>query len=281
MTEILGLDQVKRLPGGEYVYTAASAKTAAAASREYQAILAKSQALTIVRGRASLANAKTVGKILDDQRSFAARAAYDEKNLYLQFVVNSPNDLLNAASDPRLVFKGGNLLDIQLATDSAAAANRKTPAPGDVRLLITRQAGSSTASTGAGQAGSGTAVKPVTVLFRPKVKGFTGQPIVLTSPTGKEEFDAITILPQVELTYAKTAAGFKVVATIPLDVLGWKPTPGASVKIDLGYLFGNITGTLVNVRSYWSNHGFSAGVVNDVPNESRLEPKLWGNATVE
>jgi hypothetical protein len=29
------------------------------------------------------------------------------------------------------------------------------------------------------------------------------------------------------------------------------------------------------------NNSFSANVVNDVPNESRLEPAQWGKATVE
>lgn len=34
-------------------------------------------------------------------------------------------------------------------------------------------------------------------------------------------------------------------------------------------------------RSYWSNNGFSANVLNDVPNESKLEPAEWGEAEVE
>ena len=30
-----------------------------------------------------------------------------------------------------------------------------------------------------------------------------------------------------------------------------------------------------------TNAGFAAGVLNDIPTESRLEPKEWGIATVE
>jgi hypothetical protein len=64
-------------------------------------------------------------------------------------------------------------------------------------------------------------------------------------------------------------------------VLGWKPQSGQTVKMDVGYLFGNAPGTQSAARAYWMNNGFSANVVNDVPNESRLEPAEWGTATVE
>jgi hypothetical protein len=34
-------------------------------------------------------------------------------------------------------------------------------------------------------------------------------------------------------------------------------------------------------RTYLNNSSFSANVVDDIPNESRLEPKEWGEAGVE
>lgn len=263
VTEVLGLDTVQRLPNREYEYTEDNLKTATAAQAEYKAKLAKSQKLTIARGRNLLDGAKPVGKIVDPQRSFSARAAYDAQNLYVMYDVASPNELTNEVADPNLVFKGGNLLDIQLATDPGADAKRKTPAPGDVRLLVTRQGG-----------------KPFAVLLRPKVKGFKGQPIVLKSPTGQEPFDAIETV-EIKLDYQKAPGSFRAVATIPLKLLGWTLQPGQTVKMDLGYIYGNAAGNEASVRSYWSNNGFSAGVLHDVPNESRLEPQEWGTATVE
>jgi hypothetical protein len=113
------------------------------------------------------------------------------------------------------------------------------------------------------------------------VKGFTGEPTVLNSPTGKESFDAIEVVESVGLEYRKTGSGFSALVSIPLELLGLNPSSGQTVRMDVGYLYGNATGTLVAARSYWSNHGFSANVVNDVPNESRLEPAQWGKATVE
>jgi hypothetical protein len=264
VTEILGLDSVQRLAGGTYVHTEDHVKQAAQAQQEYAALLAKSQRLEIARGKGSLPSAATVGKSLDDRRGFQARAAYDEQNLYVVYEVRSPAELVNEIADPKTVFKGGNALDIQIAADASADPKRKTPVPGDVRILVTRQKGA-----------------PYVVVFRPKVKGFTGEPTVLVSPTGKESFDSIEVVGSVTLQYKKTAEGFEATATIPLALLGWTPKPGASVRMDLGYLFGNPAGSQVAARAYWANTGFSAGVVYDIPNESRLEPAEWGTATVE
>lgn len=264
VTEILGLDTVKRLPGGIYTHTEAGAKAAADALADYERAKARSQRLEIVRGRAALGLAKGVVKTVDAGRAFTARAAYDEKNLYVAYDVTSPAELRNETTDPRIIFKGGNLLDIQLAADSAADPKRKIPAPGDLRILVTRQKG-----------------KPTAVVYRPKVKGFLGQPVVLTSPTGKESFDAIDLTDKVTLEYAKAAGGFKVVVVIPLEVIGWTPKPGTTVRLDLGYVFGNSTGSQTSLRAYWTNNSFSANVTNDIPNESRLEPAEWGTAVVE
>ncbi|MBI4025438.1 MAG: hypothetical protein HY360_10695 [Verrucomicrobia bacterium] len=264
VTEILGLETVKRLPGGAYLHTEENVKMAAAALAEYEQAKTRGQRLEIVRGRNGLPSAKAVNRIVDANRAFTARTAYDEKNLYIAYDVTSPVGLVNEITDPHLIFKGGNLLDIQLAADSQADPNRKTPAPGDARILVTRQKG-----------------KPVAVVFRPKVKDFKGEPIVLTSGTGKESFDAIEVTDKINLDYAKTQAGFRAIVTIPLAVIGWTPRPGATVQMDFGYIFGNATGQAVSLRAYWSNNSFSANVVADVPNESRLEPKEWGLATVE
>ena len=58
--------------------------------------------------------------------------------------------------------------------------------------------------------------------------------------------------------------------------------PGQKFKMDLGYIFGNAQGVGKAVRrAYIFNNSFSANVIDDIPNESRLEPKEWGEATVE
>ncbi len=264
ITEIFGLDTVKRLPGGTYTITDADAKKVIDAQTDYQAKLARGQRLTVVRSRTALDMAPPVSKTVNAGQAFQARAAYDEKNLYVMFDVTSPSPLVNGMTDPQLLFKGGNCLDIQLAADPTANAKRDTPALGDQRLLVSRQAG-----------------KPIAVLYTPKVKDFKGQPVVFR--TGNvESFDSIAVVDQIALNYQQATNGaFRAVVTVPLALLGWTPQPGTKVKMDLGYIFGNNEGTKAMVRSYWSNNGFSANVLNDVPNESKLTPKEWGMAEVE
>jgi hypothetical protein len=266
---------VKRLPGGTYVHREEDVQAAAEALARYQALLAQAQRLEIVRGRAALDVSPGVRKTVDPNRKFTVRAAYDEQNFYLRFDVTSPHELVNEITDPHIVFKGGNLLDLQIATDPTADPQRKTPAPGDVRVLITRQNTPPTPSlTKEGMRG-------VAVVYRPKVQGFAGPPIVLTSPVGQESFDGIEATDQVGLEYNQTPDGFTAVATLPLVLLGWTPQPGAEVRLDAGYLFGNANGSQVALRAYWTNNSFAANVTNDIPTESRLEPDQWGTATVE
>lgn len=264
ISEVSGLETVKLLGGGTYKHSEAAVQQTVAAWRDHEARLAKAKKVTIVRGRQALATAPSAGKILTPGQSFTARLAYDADNLYVRYDVAAPAPLVNAAADPQTIFKGGNLLDLQLAADPAADPARTSPALGDVRVLITRRDG-----------------KPFAVIYRPKVKGFAGTRIVLTSPTGKEEFDAIETTEKIKLDLAPASEGFTATVTIPLSELGWRPKPGGRVRLDVGYVFGNDTGVKATGRAYWANDGFAAGVLNDIPNESRLVPKEWGEVEVE
>jgi hypothetical protein len=173
VTEVLGLDTIKPLPATPFTLTAEQVKTAVNALTAYQAQTGQGAKLVIANGRQALDAGKGVEKSLDGARRFTARVARDEQNLYVRFDVVAPNELVNAVADPKLLFKGGNCLDIQLAADPGADPQRKTPAPGDVRLLVTRQV-----------AADGKTVKPFAVLYQTKVKDFKGEPIVLVSRPG-------------------------------------------------------------------------------------------------
>ena len=264
--EILGLDTIKPLTDGQYVLSEQDAATAAKAIADYNTAVAKAGGLSIGRGKPSLSAARTVGKDLEGTRGFKAALAYDEQNLYAEFTVKADHPLVNAEPDPRIVFKGGNLIDIQLATDPKADAARKTPALGDLRLLVSRDPEGKTKA----------------ILYQPRVAGFEGERIVLKSPTGEEPFDAIRdVSDMVGLEYRAHADGFTATVTVPLDLINFVPQPGQQVACDLGYIFGNKVGTRAMVRTYWINNGFSANVVEDIPNESRLEPAQWGKAIIE
>ncbi len=262
--EVTGLDTVKRLPTKQYAISDQLAKQVATEYKIYQQGLKGQKRLMVVRGHDALDDARPVQAKVDDDRQFEARVAYDQSNLYLRYDVTSDAPLNNQISEPQLIFKGGNLIDFQIATDSQADPNRKTPAPGDMRLLISMRDG-----------------KPYAMRYTPKIAGFTGSSKVFTSPTGSESFDRIDQVQGIDIKVKPAADGFTAYVTIPLQLLDWNPKPGTTVQMDLGYIFGNRTGLVAAARAYWHNRGFSAYVTNDIPNESRLQPNEWGVAKIE
>jgi hypothetical protein len=250
--EVMGLDTIKDLPGGTYAHTPELAAKAEVAQREYKQ--AMSVGTRVVIGKA-LATAMTVEKELETGPAFKVRVARDEKNLLLDYEVVSATPLVNAVPDPKLLFKGGNCLDIQLENSLGEP----------VRILVTQYQG-----------------KPFATVYFPKVKEFKGESIVLISPTGKESFDEIKFLENVALTVEKTDKGFFAKVALPLEALRLKLEPGQKLKMDLGYIFGNAQGVGKAVRrAYLNNNSFTANVIDDIPHESRLEPKEWGEAAVE
>ncbi len=262
--EVLGLENVQTLKGGTYEHTAEAVQSTTQALAEWKAAIAGDAQMTVVRGLDTLDNAKPIGKEIEGDRGFDVSMAYDDVNLYIHYDVTSPHPLKNTLPEDLLIFRGGNCLDIQLATDPKADPKRNKPAPGDVRVLVTRKDG-----------------KPFSMVYRTKVKDFKGEPIVLSSPTGSESFDNIESTDRVKLDYNETDKGFTALVTVPLDLFGLQPESGDTVKLDLGYIFGNATGSRTAARAYLHNNSFSANVVDDIPNESRLEPGEWGTATFE
>ncbi|MBS3762040.1 MAG: hypothetical protein KGZ25_01930, partial [Planctomycetes bacterium] len=262
--EVHGLDTVRKLKGGTWKMTTDKLAKVKEGLRKLKEQKAQGQTLIVNRWKRTLEEADPVERTLRGGLSFKAKAARDQKNLYVHYEVTSPSPLVNSVSDPQSIFIGGNCLDIQVATNPDAPADRTEPAPGDVRLIVTRQKG-----------------KTKAVLFEPKVKGFKGEPILLESPVDKETFDRIIEIDSVRLEHEKTAEGFTATATIPLEVLDWDPVPGTGVKMDLGYIFGDKTGRNALKRAYWANNSFEANVVDDLPDESRLNPEFWGTAVVE
>lgn len=263
--QVTGLDTIRRFEG-KLTITDADAKAAGDALAEWSSMKAKAQSLVLARcqDKPDWLNLRGVKVDVDMARGFTVKAAYSATDLILRYDVRAPAQLVNSAPETQILFKGGNLLDVQLGTDPAADPKREKPVPGDVRVLVTQRAG-----------------KPFAAVYRPKVAGATGDPLVFSSPTGRETFDRIEFWEDLKLDYEKTETGFNAVVHLPLAKLGLTPKPGTIQRLDVGYIFGNVTGNTTATRAYWSNHSFSSGVTQDVPNEMRLEPNQWGNATVE
>ncbi len=261
--EVLNLDRIKDLPGGTYVHTKEMVAKAKEAQIKYKEAMSGGKLIRIAKGRAALEKITPAKRRLEGGRGLEARVARDDTHLYVRYDITTPHPLVNGQPSEQIIFRGGNCLDLQLATNPKVNRKKQKLAPGDLRLLVTRKDG-----------------KPFAMLYRPKVAGFKGKPKVLVSPTGKESFDSIEQV-KVDLDYKKTAGGFTATVKVPLKTLGFQPKSGQKVKMDLGYVFGNSKGTTTLMRAYIHNNSFSANVVDDIPNESRLEPHQWGEAEVE
>ena len=189
--------------------------------------------------------------------AFAVRA--DDKNLYVAWRVDSGQPLRNVGNEPNLLFKSGDSADLQIGVDPDADPNRAQPAPGDQRLLISLHEG-----------------EPIGVLYRHRVPGTAeNQRIGFSSPWRTEYVDRIDRLASENIGIARTPTGYAVEAVVPLELLGFKPQPGKSYKIDFGILSADSGGSVTVARTYWANQ--ATGLVNDVPGEIMLHPGLWGD----
>ena len=174
--------------------------------------------------------------------------------LYAAWDTGEDKLLQNSGEIPDALFKTGGALDLMLAADPQANPGRKTPAAGDLRLLVTR-------------------VKDQTraLLYRQVVPGTPeAEKIPFSSPWRTITFDRVEdVSRQVEL--ASDGEGHYEIS-VPSSLLGLRPTPGMKTRGDIGILRGN--GTETTARCYWSNK--ASAITADVPSEAALTPQLWG-----
>lgn len=193
--------------------------------------------------------------------AFAVRA--DSENLYVAWRVDSGQPLRNAGDVPSLLLKTGDSVDLQIGADPDADPGRAQPAPGDQRLLISMFEG-----------------QPIGVLYRHRVPGTPeNERVGFSSPWRTEYVDRIDRLDPANIGIARTPKGYAVEAVVPLELLGLKPRPGRTYKIDFGILSADSGGQSTVVRTYWANP--ATGLVSDVPGEIMLTPGLWGETSFQ
>jgi len=190
----------------------------------------------------------------------ALRVAGDK--LCAGFKTGEPRVLENSGSSFQNLFKTGGGLDVMLATDPGSDPRRKSAAPGDIRLLVSLVKG-----------------QPKAVLFRPLATMGPKNSALFESPLRTLKFDDVEDVSQYvqlakgtdrEPANAASAGDFEF--SVPLAVLGLKPTLGSELRGDVGLLRGD--GLQTTQRVYWSNK--AAGLVSDIPSEAELTPQLWG-----
>jgi hypothetical protein len=177
--------------------------------------------------------------------------------LHLAYRVKDPSPWRNNGNDWTMLFKTGDSVDFQFSTDSAADPNRSGPAAGDKRLLI-----------------APFHQQPIAILYSYHEPNATA-PLAFSSPWRSERVDRVVQLKDPRISTAIGSDSYEVRATVPLSDLGI-PGPGRATELrgDFGVIYGDADGTVDQLRSYWSNK--ATGLVNDVPGEVTVTPRLWG-----
>ena len=177
--------------------------------------------------------------------------------LHLAWHVSDPSPWKNNGTDWEALFKSGDSVDFQFSIDPLALPGRNDPTFGDKRLLIAPFHG-----------------RPIAALYTYKIKGAT-QPVSFSSPWSSVHVDRVEQLNHAQISVSMQSDQYEVVASVPLADLG---IPEAKVAIqlkgDFGVIYGDDSGSVDQLRSYWSNQ--ATGLVNDVPGEATVVPRLWG-----
>jgi hypothetical protein len=257
--EIGGLDTIRRFDGEAFELTAAVVADLAA-NREKEN--AGEQADTGPWIAPSVAAAPgpdletfpaAAVRTIDLEKGRAARVGicHDARRLYAIFDVDDSTPWINGGTDWTLPFKGGDAVDVQLGTAAGAPL---------VRVFVAPAAGD----------------EPLVVGMWPTVPaGLERAPQTYQSPVGREEYARVAKLATAETQVVKRAGGYTALVSIPWADLGLTPpTPGATMRADLGVLFSDPSGSRTIRRRYL--HNAETAIVDDVPSEVRLTPQRWG-----
>lgn len=280
LVRIDGLDQLQRLPETKVTVTAADLEK----TREWFAAVETRRQQQRGSGTLRVAlrkEAPTVDGKLDDWPATTDWAPIDRRGIKANFNSSSlpyevhaalslndthlfaawrtteKNLLNNSGETPNALFKHGGCLDVMLATDAAAKAERTTPVAGDQRLLVTLIKN-----------------QPRALLYRAKVPG-TKEPVAFGSPWRSITIDEVMdVTDQVKLA-TDNNGNYEI--SIPLATLRWQPQAGTTYLGDVGVLRGSNGQT--TQRIYWANK--ATAITADVPSEAELTPRLWGKWKIE
>ena len=120
--------------------------------------------------------------------------------------------------------------------------------------------------------------QPVAIAYRYVVPG-TREPVHFTSPVGTTDIDIVEIISEAKLAVQRNRDGYVLEASVPLDYLGIKASPGRKYLADWGVIYSDQDGRINQLRMYWSNK--ATGIVSDLFSEARIQPSLWGDLVLD
>ena len=208
---------------------------------------------------------------MEGARTAQAQVGYDDANLYVRFQIADESPFLNTPTDPRLLFKSGDSVEINLATDIAKrpahGQNQQQLRVGDVRIIIARTADGKLVAT---------RYRYVTA-EKEKPNTFSVQ----TQSSGKDTLDDVAAWNELPMNAKVEKDGYVVEAAIPWAALGVTPKSGLGLLGDVGVIYGNAGGNKNAIRYMWSDKSPEVSINNDIPSEIRIHPNQWGSWLLE
>jgi hypothetical protein len=195
---------------------------------------------------------KGANPVFFDHATAAVAVAGDR--LYAAFRTEQPEMLKNSVNDLRAIFARGGSLNLMVGTDAAADPNRREPARGDVRLVVSIVGG-----------------QPRAILYRPVAQ--KGQGGTFHSSWRELTFGAIEDVGE-RLQLASVKGEYEL--SLPLAALGIQPKPGMELRGDVGVVIPveDWREAKYMHRVFW--HDTSVRHIADVVGEAMLRPALWG-----
>jgi hypothetical protein len=270
IVELEGLDTVSRFEGkltlapwDLYWCEAHAVKRAVA---EQAGLILKQ--LQIKPGRADLIDGDLrdwrnvpFNEIRDDNGRLRAKFAlrWDDDGISLAAQVWDRTPLQNRAEDLKLLFKGGDCVDLQLGLAHRPDWHPATVVAGDVRVLFAMRNN-----------------KPVAVIYRYVVAGTAENAKAPFASTVRTlNVDVLSIWDEPTAAFRRTADGYTMEAKVSWERLGGTTPKGeGKIALDCGIIFSGQAGDGVLERTYWSNP--TANIVSDLPGEVEVRPSLWG-----
>jgi hypothetical protein len=274
LSEVTGLDSLRRLPPRRFTFTPAlraEAKTlldkrGSDDSKEHLVTVRKlptaPENLPLPTGAFDWSEVNSARWRYDQSRAAEATWTFDDRNLHLCF---------RNVDDSTPMVNGGNLVTRLFKTGDAAVFElRVTPdnrdanvLPGDFRLLFSVFEG-----------------KPVAVLYRYKaLPEETPAGETFESPVLQTHVEVVKVLDSAKIAIDRRANGYDLRASVPLYELGLKPDGGKSYCGDFGIIYSDVQGQVNDLRMHWANQ--VTGLVDDLAGEAAIRPANWGNFSIE
>ena len=207
----------------------------------------------------------------EGKRTAQAQVGYDDVNLYVRFQVADESPFVNTPTDPRLLFKSGDAVEVNLATDPAKRSvrgqNQQQMRVGDVRIILARTPEGKLVAT---------RYRYVTA-EKAKPNAFS----VETKSSGKDTLDDVVTWDDLPMHVQVGKDSYELEVAIPWAELGVTPKAGLGLLGDVGVIYGNEGGNKNAIRYLWSDKSPEVSINNDIPSEIRIHPNQWGSWILE